>query len=714
MKRPMYNQEEFIYTEFTKNYTDKNEPIALYGIGIDAEKLVSRISEYNVVGLMDGKLKYGERYGKPIIDYKEVLELKVKKIIIVARPAVLGIIYHRIEHFTKENSIFVGDVRGRNLAEEFYSHENDIEYFKKTWSDLQTVCESHDIISFDIFDTLLVRNTMLPKDIFKIVELAFAREKWAIGNFANLRMKAEDNCYKKGINPTIYQIYEELESLADCGKDILEKYLKEEINTEKKFLCARKSMLNFFNTLKDRKEIYLISDMYLPSNVLEEILQNCGYTGYQTIYVSCEHGCSKNDGLFEKFISEGKGREKSVHIGDNENADGKSAENAGLESFLIMNKMELLENSSYSLLVDKVETLLDNIAIGLFCNRAFDDPFVLHGTKGKLRLDKHRDIAYLFVATELLYFSCWLMQNIKSDQCDYVIYPARDAFILQKICSKIVKNQKMKEYPVGEYIYVSRRALHAVTAHEQKDIDLIASHDYRDTMFNMFNDRFNVRITEKEQSYDHDKAMELTAKYKECILKRCEWERCNYNRYLEQTGINNKKKLAFIDFVAAGTVQNGLRKILSGDIRGYYFLKRNTDDIDRERNIQVKSFYPSQGDFELDANIYKFYLFFELILSSPEATLNYIGEDLKPVFFEERRSEEEINVVMEMQEEILSFVDTLSKLHPDILGEQIEKDVPDTLVGFMGKEYSDIVCDKITSMVLTDEYLARTFNIFDN
>lgn len=710
----MYNQEEYIFTQFTKNYTDKNEPIAIYGIGVDAGQLVPKISDYNIVGLMDGKLKFGEIYGKNIIDYKEALELKVKKIIIVARPAILGVIYHRIEQFAKQNSIFVGDVRGRDLSEEFCSHENDIDYFKKQWNDLRTMCETHDIITFDIFDTLLVRETMLPKDIFKIVELHFDKEEWSISDFANLRMKAEDNCYKKQINPTIYQIYEELEGFVDCEKGVLEKYREKEISTEKQFLCARKSMLDFFNTIKDRKEIYLISDMYLPSTVLDEILGKCGYTGYKAIYVSCEHGCSKNDGLFEKFISEGKGRRKAVHIGDNEISDGKSAVNAGLDTFLIMNKIEMLENSSYSLLEDKAKTLLDNIAIGLFCNRAFDDPFALYGTKGKLRIDKHKDIAYLFVAAEIFYFSCWLMQNILADKCDYVIYPSRDAFILQKICSAVSENQKIDEYPAGEYIYVSRRALYAVTAFEPKDIEYIASHDYRGTIQDLFKDRFNVNIKEQAASYDSEKVIELTHEYKDSILDRCEWERGNYTDYLKQTGINNKNKIAFIDFVAAGTVQNGLRKIVKNDIKGYYFLKRNTDDIDRENSIQVKSFYQSKGDFELDANIYKFYLFFELILSSPEATLNYFGEDLQPVFFNEKRSKEEIDTVMEMQEEMLRFAVTVSKLHPNILSEKIEKDVPDTLVGFMGKEYSDIGCDRVTSMILTDEYLARTFNIFDS
>ncbi len=707
----MYNQEEFIYTEFINSYKDIKEPIAIYGIGVDAGKLIPKISEYNIVGLMDGKQKYGEIYGKPIIDYKEVVDLRVKKIVIVARPAVLGVIYHRIATFAADNNIFVGDVRGRNLAEQYKSHENDISYFNKNWEQLRQACEKHEIVTFDIFDTLLVRKTMFPKDIFEVVEKSFAHYSWALFDFANTRQNAEKLCYEAGINPTIYQIYEKIYDITGCSKDILDKYLEKEIATEKQFLCARKSMLKFFNDIKQEKEIYLVSDMYLPSDILAEILQECGFTGYKAIYVSCEYGCSKAEGLFDKFIQDDLHRRKAIHIGDNEVADGRCAANAGLSYYTIMNKTEMLENSSYRELVDKAKTILDKMVIGLFCNRAFDDPFALYGTKGKLKISNHRDMAYLFVAPEILYFSCWLVQNIVACKCDYVLYPSRDAYVLEKICNYIVENQKLEQYPDGKYLYVSRRALSAAATHTWEDIEFIVSQEYKGTALELFKDRFNIEFTNAENNQCD--AIDYARKYENVILEKCCQERTNYLNYLQQNGIMDKKKLAFIDFVAAGTVQSRLQKIMTNDIQGFYFLKRNVKDIDKYNNMQVISFYPPKGDFELEANIYKFYLFFELMLTSPEATLNYISDSFEPVFLQEKRTKKEIEIVMEMQEEMIQLAVDISQIHPNILEECIGNEVPDSIVGFMGKEYSEIKCGAVTSMVLTDEYLARTFNIFE-
>ena len=283
----------------------------------------------------------------------------------------------------------------------------------------------------------------------------------------------------------------------------------------------------------------------------------------------------------------------------------------------------------------------------------------------------------------------------------------------EKICSGIVKNQGIANYPQGNYLYVSRRALYAATVFGQTDIDSIALYDYRGSISGLFKDRFNIEIKEETEDYGGDRILELTETYGVSILEKCSEERNNYVNYLKKNGISDKNKLAFIDFVAAGTIQNGLRKLLENDIQGYYFLKRNTDDMEIENNTHIISFYPPKGDFELDANIYKYYLFFELVLTSPEPTLNYISESLDPVFLQEKRSRKDIDIVMEMQEEMIEFADEVSKLHPGILYEYIEKDVPDMTVGFIGKEYSNITCEDVLSMVLTDEYLSRTFNIFD-
>jgi len=703
----MYVQEEYIYSEFIKNYPDKSEPIAIYGIGVDAGLLVPKISDYNLVGLMDKDKKSGMIYDKPIIDYSDILDKKVKKIVIIARPAVLGVIYRRIQKFSLENNIFVGDVRGRDLSKIYQSREVEHPFFEKCISDLESAVSEYDVVSFDIFDTLLVRKTLKPENIFEIMSFEIKKRGYSVDDFLRMRMLAEDNCYKKGINPTLHQIYDEFSKITGCDDEYNREFYRLEIEIEKKFIRPRNKMLDFFNRIKDYKEIYLISDMYLTSDVIAELLGECGYSGYIKIFVSCEHGCSKTEGLFDVFEAEVLKGRKSIHIGDNEISDGKAALSAGLNSFIIMSEREMLENSSFGEATERCSNLIDKISLGLFCNEAFDDPFVLFGTKGKVQLNSHRVISYLFLAPEILYFCCWLIRGVLEKKCEFVMYPSRDAYVLEKICKCIVTNQEITSFPTGVYTYVSRRALYAVSVFNEDDYKNVVAQEYHGSMKELYSERFNLVIEEGISDKEN-----IIKKYYEAATNNCRSERERYLKYLDGLGIG-VKKLAFIDFVAAGTVQNGLRKIINNDIQGFYFLKRNTDDADREKNIRVESFYPSKGDFELEANIYQFYLFFELILTSSEATFNYIDENMIPVMGEENRTKSQIQTVMEMQDEMIRFADELSLLHPDLSRELIDWKLPDILVGFLGKEYSTIDCKEVLSMVLKDEYIARQFNIFD-
>lgn len=709
----MYNQEEYIYEEFIKNFNNSSEPLIIYGIGINTEKLLARIQEYNIVGLMDGKRKDGEIYGKPILDIPEVLSLQVKKILILARPAVLGMLYHRIAGFTKENGILVMDIHGENLAEKYGTKEYDIPYYKKSWSDLRTACEVHDIITFDIFDTLVLRKTMQPKDIFYLVESEQNKQIEKIADFAKVRMQAEKNCYEKGMSPNIYEIYDEIGTITGATEEVCKRYLTLELEMEFKFIVPRESMREFFLQMKESKQIYLISDMYLPKNILVDLLSKCGYEGYQDIYVSCEHNCSKLNGLFARFIAEDGARKDALHIGDNAIADGKCARAAGLDTFEIMNVLEMLENSVYNVLLEKESTLMDRVTIGLFCQSAFDDPFIFYDKKGKLSIDCHKKISFLFVAPMIYYFVCWLMKGVLEEKCDYVLFPSRDAYILQKMCDLIRMSVEMLNFPNGSYTYMSRRAMLAATVYEKEDAQRVASMEYHGTVIDLFKERFNLELPKTTEN-NLELVDKLVDKYEARILSNCACERNNYLNYLSKKDILTYKKMAFIDFVAAGTVQNGFRKLVPNqDVIGFYFLKRDTNDAKLENEMKVKSFYKPKGDFQITENVYSFYLFLELFLTSPEPTFCYINDEGKVVFMEEVREDEHIRTVIEMQEEVLGYCQEMISLYPHIFESEIRKEVPDQMVGFIGKEYSDIISEKVQSLALRDEYLAKSFNIFD-
>ena len=188
---------------------------------------------------------------------------------------------------------------------------------------IKQLVDSHKIISFDIFDTLLLRPYLRPSDLFLQLEQLQKIPFWA-----KRRQEAERAARKKYSHLqdiTFEEIYHEL-----IGAD---KSLKsEELALERCALQPNEEMLAVFNYAKEHgKRILIISDMYLPSDFLSKTLQEKGYQGFEKLYVSNEKRKLKaTSDLYVEVARELQINPQDVlHIGDNKHSDVKAAQKAG-------------------------------------------------------------------------------------------------------------------------------------------------------------------------------------------------------------------------------------------------------------------------------------------------------------------------------------------------------------------------------------------------
>ena len=189
----------------------------------------------------------------------------------------------------------------------------------------------YNIISFDIFDTLLLRTVANPRDVFEEVwEQAGDIKLTDISKkeFMKLRMEMERRARnnKKEFNRevTLSDIYAEFPKFIVSDVEKLEEI---EIETEKRVCYRNDFMWEVVKRLsKAGKKLVLLSDMYLEKADLVDILKANGIDTsiFEHIIISCEEKCTKQNGeLFNVMLSKFGNIEKKdvVHIGDNRNAD---------------------------------------------------------------------------------------------------------------------------------------------------------------------------------------------------------------------------------------------------------------------------------------------------------------------------------------------------------------------------------------------------------
>ncbi|MCR4793337.1 MAG: hypothetical protein K5871_11340 [Lachnospiraceae bacterium] len=229
---------------------------------------------------------------------------------------------------------------GKKPASEFYEYRNvpcdesesalGMKDGMISAEDLVRKLSQYDVISFDVFDTLIFRPFSDPTDLFYIVG-----EKLGFMDFKNARVSAENSAREKGYEErhhyevTLEEIWRELSSAT--GLDF-EEGMNAEIRTELDLCYANPYMLNVWKELSSLgKKLIITSDMYLPEKVIEEILGKNGFEGYEKLYVSCEYGRNKYEGrLYESVKDDFKGF-SLIHVGDNPRSDVKSAKKAGLD-----------------------------------------------------------------------------------------------------------------------------------------------------------------------------------------------------------------------------------------------------------------------------------------------------------------------------------------------------------------------------------------------
>lgn len=303
---------------------------------------------------------------------------------------------------------------------------------RDTVDQLYNKCKNFDVVSFDIFDTAILRKVEYPADIFDVVGI-----KLRSVEFSSARKKCEVKAReikfanRNSREITLDEIYEQMKSY-DFGSDVQ----KIEISTEIDSVIAHPAIFELYKRLiEDNKIIVFTSDMYLPKYVIEEMLKRSGYARYNRIFLSNEYLKCKADGSLQKELKNCYKNKRVIHIGDSLTSDKLQTDEVGIQGewfpdVRIKTREPYLNNLAGSIYRAVIN---NNLNTGLWIK----DKFFTHG----FRAGGILTVGYCKFINEIS----------KKEKIDKILFCARDCDVLAKVYNSLYKERSTHYIDISRY-----------------------------------------------------------------------------------------------------------------------------------------------------------------------------------------------------------------------------------------------------------------------
>lgn len=490
--------------------------------------------------------------------------------------------------------------------------------------------EYPELHTFDIFDTLIRRNTVTPESIFQLVQREMeeytgtAYPKYLLDNYATIRHQVEmdlrdvfrKTTFERGtdkIEVTLREILERLQDNFKLDDAQVEFLMQTEIVAEIAAVEPITKRINELFALKDAgHDVLLISDMYLPADVISRMIAEADVRlTTLPLYVSSEIGYQKSTGRLytHVFFDLDYHYSKWVHHGDNKRADGRVPKKFGIET-VNHDMASFLPFESNFVEVAQSDMQYDASKIATLMQRRrwemIDDE--------KMTFNDTGYFTFSYLGSMLVPYVNWAIKDAVDRGYETLYFISRDGYYLKQIADVLIAEKGINIKT--KYIYGSRKAWRVPSF-----INEVDSAAY--TPFGMFSNLGSfdelvvasgleeselLSIIPELEGYRNIQPLtgniavgirELFAKsatYNKRLLEVAADRRGIVSEYLKQE-INFEEKFAFVEYWGRGYTQDTLSRLLNDaagkDVQNpFYYIRNYTDNIGtsiRHRFTQMPS-----------------------------------------------------------------------------------------------------------------------------
>lgn len=494
-----------------------------------------------------------------------------------------------LDTLSKIDSLSLDKKKNKELLNLFWRYDDETNGFEKI---VETTLNFNikniqlpKLYSFDIFDTIIQRKTLRPDGIFFYIKDKLLRTEnnlpfYVIQNYPRVRIQAENyvrDYYKKSefirdeerIEIRFMDIINRIKNIHELNDDQAKLLYDLEIEAEIENVEAKEDKLEIlYNLLNSYQEVILISDMYLPKEVIKKMLFKVDpKLAELKLYLSSDIGDQKSTSLLYLDIFEDLNYDYSewIHYGDNRHADFNIPKNINIKPIHHnLTKFNGYENS----LVNR--------------NKNYDT-FLLANQLARFREnDKSRLNYYSFsyISSYFVPYISWSIKKAIKENITTLYFISRDGELLKKIADEIIE---VRGYNIKtKYIYGSRKAWRIPSFIEEIDDEFFSPFGNFTGLSNFESALHALHINENEfdiifpelmhikniSEFDKNtkELVRLSAKsnikYINLLLEKAKEEREIVNEYLKQE-IDFDEKFAFVEYWGRGYTQDCLDRLLN-------------------------------------------------------------------------------------------------------------------------------------------------------
>ena len=548
-----------------------------------------------------------------------------------------------------------------DLEVSYLSYKEKLDFHRSRLNDLKLLIDDKNIkvISFDIFDTLLVRPSLLPTDIFYLVAER-VNKKFDI-DFIELRLNAESKIGNENLN--IYDIYKWIGSTYEIEPQVCNQLMEEEINAEKYLLEPRKELMDLYQyAVNSGKRVIAISDMYLTEGILSDILVSKGFDKLSKIYVSNQYGKRKSRGdLFDAVLNlEHCRADEILHIGDNVESDFRIPLKKGIVAFHYPNLLDIIlaENSLWSKAYHnfKAADPFCRIILGFIFHR-FMSSTKCCNSSAMFPNCYHLGVVGLGSVTLGIVLS--ILNVIEKEGYKKVFFASRDGYIPHKIYNKLKGH--VSEALGGEY-FQAGRVLYYSALHRDFD-SFISPNTYGNKLtigdfiiqylhdYDLKNDILKS-LSDSDKKISIDDAIcwkRVLVNYKEKIENYIQKDNLLLKKYYAKVFKESSHHIIF-DCGYSGSISRSLSKVMPDHIFDKLYLWQSNENKEWDQKVGTRTF-SLFGD--MNTNRYgALHLLFEEIFSPVDSRAVSINESGEPQFIKEPHSEKMLKDLEQSQQGI--------------------------------------------------------------